>query len=169
MHNKIVFIAIFLTAIGGFGEFTEIVRHPFKPKAGEHKPYMFTTRDRAELMVMKFIKAIETGDIKTAQLLMEKGANYNKACAIISEFYSKHYQGKAKKYLILYPREFILSDSLAAMHFEIKNALKPNENKEAILLLVNKENQWLIKTSSSFFKVLQQFSGKIKEQNVEEK
>jgi len=169
MRNKIVFIVIFLAAVGGFCEFPNIVRRPSKPKAGEHKSYMFTTRDRAELVVMKFIKAIETGDIKTAQLLMEKGANYNKASAIVSEFYSKYYRGKTKKYLILYPREFILSDSLAAMHFEIKNTIKPNENKVAILLLAYKENQWLIKTSSSFFKVLQQFSGKIKEQKAEEK
>lgn len=162
MRDKMVFIVMFLAAIGGFGALPNIFGNISKPKTAAYKPYKFTSRDQVELVVTKFIKAIETGDIRTAALLMEKDANYNTASEIIAEFYSKHCQDKAKKYLILYPREFIFNDSIVAMHFDIKNTIKPNENKEVLLFLVNKENQWLIKTSSSFFEVLNLFNDKTK-------
>lgn len=164
MRNKMIFIIVFLSAIGGVSALPNIFGNTSKSKAAVYRPYKFTARDQAELVVTKFIKAIEKGDIRTMALLIEKDANYNTACKIVAEFYSKHCQGKAIKYLILYPREFIFSDSIVVMHFDIKNTTKPNENKEALLFLVNKENQWLIKTSSSFFKVLNLLNGKTKKE-----
>lgn len=83
MRDKMVFIVMFLAAIGGFGALPNIFGNISKPKTAAYKPYKFTSRDQVELVVTKFIKAIETGDIRTAALLMEKDANYNTASEII--------------------------------------------------------------------------------------
>lgn len=164
MRGKIVFVIILSAVIGGLGAFPNIFSSDSKPKAMTYKPYNFDARDHAELVITKFIRAIETGDNRVVALLLEKDTKYNRVIKIITEFYNNHYQGKAKKYFILYPGKFTFSDSMAIMEVDVKNTTDPRKNKEASLYLVNKENQWLIKPSSPFFKILDLLSDKAKKE-----
>lgn len=125
MRNKITFITIFLVAIAGFGAFSKIRGTASNPKAEAHRPYKFAAKDCAELVVTKFIRAIETGNIKATALLMEKDVNYHTASKIVAEFYSKHCQAKAKKYLVLYPRRFIFNDSVVQCILILRIQLSP--------------------------------------------
>lgn len=163
MRNKIVIIITFVMVIGGFGAFSKILDITSTPKEVEYKPYVFTTQNEAELVITKFIRAIESGDVKTAASLIEKDRNYHATIKNITKFYNKYHREQAKKYILLYPRELVFSDSIVTMQFEIRNVLRYNEKKEAIIVLVNNENQWLIKTSSSFFEVLMRLSDNEKE------
>lgn len=95
MQNRIIFITIFLSTISLVVALPNIFGNTSKPKTTAYKPYKFTSKDQAELVVTKFIKAVEIGDIKTVAMLMEKDDNYT-VSKIVAEFYSKHCQSKAK-------------------------------------------------------------------------
>jgi hypothetical protein len=155
MRKKVILIIVIPTlVIAGFGAFAKIINMKSDSAKIQYKPYTFTREDKAELAAIKFIQAIEKGDMITISKLVEEGRDYQAVIKAVADFHDKNFNNSAKKQLILYPSAFAFDDGLITVFLEIKNRSSHKMSKECTVTLVEKENQWFIKTSSGFFRMI---------------